>query len=717
MKYKIELLSLIDLNDNQKAIAIALVKNEMNVYETAKQLNINSQIIRQLYHVIIEKTSLVLWKKYDLNAERIAEKIGTTNRHMIINFLKPYGYDYRKYQIKSVKDRTKNRQDEFKLFLEKHKPDLNHLDDFIEENRGHLSYVDAKKIIYDQYPNLRKQAYHKVLPLSERRKQALENNTKLRKPFIDGMKLDFPNGNAIQLWALQCGDIEKAYRSRTLNSNELVEIKTKYKQGYTINELAEQLGVSFAKVKKAIVKMKILNEGDSYRCQRRRKKAEQSLSKISTQAKKRQQQQMAERKHAHAIIPKQYLDQIPTWAYEYVSKQPQLLWFEKMAAISHDLNKVCELFELAKQNIGHKITISDLDVIFPPVSSVKNMSTCIYKNWSNSDRIKALTGGKSRQEIQVETLLTQLNVSYQRNAHIIKHTKNNEIDFYLPQQHLGIEISPIRTHNSNRYPHNSNQVMPPKERSYHATKQRLCEKQGIKLITLFERDLEPSFFKERITPRLKRMIIGKPEKIYYARQTIIEPIDRSIAKKFLERWHDDGNTPAKYRYAIKEKNTNEILGVATFAKPQIIKYKHMNLLELKRLAWRADVQVRYGISKIISRAKKDLSNEFDGLVTFSNNNIGWGLGYQKAGFTLVKRTAPQMKFINENHPEDSYSWSIATSWGAKSGVLARIFGPQKLTNEQARELVETKLPHRADNGKGYSVQYDCGNKVWIQKWN
>lgn len=140
------------------------------------------------------------------------------------------------------------------------------------------------------------------------------------------------------------------------------------------------------------------------------------------------------------------------------------------------------------------------------------------------------------------------------------------------------------------------------------------------------------------------------------------------------------------------------------------------MIELKRLAWKDDVQVRYGLSKVISRAKKDLSGEFTALLTYSDNNIGWGLGYQKAGFEFVKRTSPQMTFVNPRHPEDHYSWSIATTWGAKSGVIANRIKPMDITADQAREVVETELPWRVGKGKGYVAQYDCGNKIWAYKW-
>lgn len=43
----------------------------------------------------------------------------------------------------------------------------------------------------------------------------------------------------------------------------------------------------------------------------------------------------------------------------------------------------------------------------------------------------------------------------------------------------------------------------------------------------------------------------------------------------------------------------------------------------------------------------------------------------KAEFKLLKESKPQLTYVNPNHPADHYSWSVATSWGAKSGVIAQ----------------------------------------------
>ena len=308
-------------------------------------------------------------------------------------------------------------------------------------------------------------------------------------------------------------------------------------------------------------------------------------------------------------------------------------------------------------------------------------------------------------------LLDTLDVSYKvRDRHL-----GFEFDFYLPERGLAFELSPLATHNSNSYQHYGLTSAEPKPVNYHYHKWLIAQRAGINLITLFEKQLDPQVWTTKTVPMVTRLVQGHAPRIVYARNVIIRQLDRprTIVDEFLDKYHMDGKTSAKYRYGLYTKSTNELVGVATFGLPTVPKYKQANLLELKRLAFKSDVQVRYGISKIISHVLKDHA-DYAGILTFSNNNMGYGRGYQQAGFELLKTTDAQLTFINPRNVQDTYSWSVATPWSAKTGVLAKYFGRQDLTSQEARQLVETALPHRADNGKGYVAQYDTGNRVWVK---
>lgn len=290
-----------------------------------------------------------------------------------------------------------------------------------------------------------------------------------------------------------------------------------------------------------------------------------------------------------------------------------------------------------------------------------------------------------------------------------------ELDFYLPEQKLAIDVSPLATHNSNRYRHFGLTTAKPKRASAHEYKYKTVAKQGVTLITLFEKQLDPDVWVNKTIPMLRRLVTGHADVTLYARQTEIklmsQPDDKKLVDAFLERYHMDGKTPARIRYGMFYRD--ELVGVATFSLPTTPVYKDGETLELKRLAFKSDVQVRYGISKIVAQLSRDFP-EYNRLMTYSNNNMGHGNGYERAGFTFVKDTGAQLTFVNPKNPLDTYSWSVATPWSAKTGVIAKLLGSQFVSNDKARFLVETALPHRTDDGIGYVAFYDTGNKLWTK---
>ena len=49
-------------------------------------------------------------------------------------------------------------------------------------------------------------------------------------------------------------------------------------------------------------------------------------------------------------------------------------------------------------------------------------------------------------------------------------------------------------------------------------------------------------------------------------------------------------------------------------------------------------------------------------MTFSDNDLGDGHGYEKAGAKMIGETGPSLRFVSWTDPLDTYSWQIATKW-------------------------------------------------------
>lgn len=279
----------------------------------------------------------------------------------------------------------------------------------------------------------------------------------------------------------------------------------------------------------------------------------------------------------------------------------------------------------------------------------------------------------------------------------------SELDFYFPKIHKAVELSPAFCHHSNV----TKSVLNPKKTTYHINKRRKCDEAGIELITLFDWMLA----NEDLTkPFLKMKLAGHADRILYGRNVTISEARTSRRRKACIRFtaanHFKGSVASKWWYEVDDGDGNM---VGSFSLSPV---KNERTLELKRVCWASGVQVRYGLSKIVKHIARDFP-DYDRLVSYSDCDMGNGSSYGKAGFTADGETKAGLHFVNVRHPEDTYSWSVATTWSAKSGVIASKLGSMDVTNSEARIIVETILPHRADDGCGYMALYDTGNRKWV----
>ena len=279
----------------------------------------------------------------------------------------------------------------------------------------------------------------------------------------------------------------------------------------------------------------------------------------------------------------------------------------------------------------------------------------------------------------------------------------SELDFYFPKIHKAVELSPAFCHHSNV----TKSVLNPKKTTYHISKRRKCDETGIELITLFDwiladEDLTKTFLKMKLTGHADRILYGRNVTISKAKSNS----RRKACIRFTAANHFKGSVASKWWYEVDDDDGNM---VGSFSLSPV---KNERTLELKRVCWASGIQVRYGLSKIVKHIARDFP-DYDRLVSYSDCDMGNGSSYGKAGFTADGETKAGLHFVNVRHPEDTYSWSVATTWSAKSGVIASKLGSMDVTNSEARIIVETILPHRADDGCGYMALYDTGNRKWI----
>lgn len=348
------------------------------------------------------------------------------------------------------------------------------------------------------------------------------------------------------------------------------------------------------------------------------------------------------------------------------------------------------------------------DVIKYPTNTFFKMPVVMVSTFLNEYAKKGLISlpsnfncFKSQYELMVANYLDSLGVKYEVNNRSVLGGK--EIDFYIPEKKVGVEINPSVSHNSNKYAKNRGRLFGSKEELYHYDKYKAAAKAGIVLLQLFEYDLNPEQFEKKTKYLLKQKLCGYDEKVY-ARKTVVYEAKRDIRTKcvaFLNEYHLQGSATATKYFAMEY--SGELVGVASFK-------QRKGYVELKRLCFKHGVQVLGGLSKFIKAYFKSDTN-CDIIKSFSDNNIGDGVGYARAGAELVGEIKTSLCFISPSNGLDMYSWQIATPWSAKSGVLSKYTSQLSAQNE-IDEYIETKMPHRFDDGHGYDRVYRVGSKIW-----
>ena len=348
------------------------------------------------------------------------------------------------------------------------------------------------------------------------------------------------------------------------------------------------------------------------------------------------------------------------------------------------------------------------DVIKYPTNTFFKMPVVMASTFLNEYAKKGLISlpsnfncFKSQYELMVANYLDSLGVKYEVNNRSVLGGK--EIDFYIPEKKVGVEINPSVSHNSNKYAKNRGRLCGSKEELYHYDKYKAAAKAGIVLLQLFEHDLNPEQFDKKTKYLLKQKLCGYDEKVY-ARKIVVYEAKRDARTKciaFLNEYHLQGSATATKYFAMEY--CGELVGVASFK-------QHKGYVELKRLCFKHGVQVLGGLSKFIKVYFKSDTN-CDIIKSFSDNNIGDGTGYEKAGAELVGEIKTSLCFISPSNGLDMYSWQIATPWSAKSGVLSKYTSQLSAQNE-IDEYIETKMPHRFGDGHGYDRVYRVGSKIW-----
>ena len=264
-----------------------------------------------------------------------------------------------------------------------------------------------------------------------------------------------------------------------------------------------------------------------------------------------------------------------------------------------------------------------------------------------------------------------------------------ELDIYIQKLNVAIEYNGLYWHS---------EFTGGKKKTYHLNKTLECEKQGIRLIHIFEDEWINN--RSVVERRLKHILrLNTSDKIY-ARKCEIKEVTSTITTEFLNKYHIQGRDNASVRFGAYYDN--ELVSVMTLGKRRIamgIKVSGEGEYELLRFC--------SGEKMVIGIAGK-LFNAFlkkydpTKITTYGDRRYSNAdIFYNKIGFVYTGETAPNYWYfkIGDIHRRHRFNFR-------KNELPKKLatFDPN-LTEWQNMQL------------NGYDRIWDCGNfkYEWIKK--
>lgn len=220
---------------------------------------------------------------------------------------------------------------------------------------------------------------------------------------------------------------------------------------------------------------------------------------------------------------------------------------------------------------GNKIRGGLHSIDFPYCKNChpKEFKNCIILNNNG----KSITARVSDTESELFEFCKSLDNTIVRNKKGLLENKKQEIDIFSSQLNLGIEFNGIYWHTEKYRP-----------KLFHYNKTNAAEKAGINLIHIFEDEWKTKQFQVKNILRKK---FQKSLFVINANKCIVKEIDKSLSKKFLEKYHIEGYAPSSIHFGLFYKN--RLVSVLSLAKCrtnkkydyELLRYASINLFKIE----------------------------------------------------------------------------------------------------------------------------------------
>lgn len=450
---------------------------------------------------------------------------------------------------------------------------------------------------------------------------------------------------------------KNAWDKKDFDAAEVERFKSFY-QSHTLKETQEHFGISVSTIYKRLEKFNIpRTKTETFdECLARIDKDE-----LTTYYKEHTLQDT----RIHFDINSKWLSKLIK--YYDIGKQPKSL--ESLAKIiskeeleeyylSHSCEETRKYFN-EKYNIPHQYTINSL-IAYYKIDKLNNSKKRIKEYLDSVEKTslheiaKALdlgyinvthlvkqidTGNKivytpagSSYEDEIKAFLIHLGVNF---IHQSRRILNNgcELDFYLPETNVGIEINGAYWHSSLF-----------KEKQYHLDKSKVAAEQGIRLIHIWDYEWDDPESQRKI-----KELIAIAAKCYsnklFARACDVKEISKLEAKNFIDAYHLQGYRSAKVNLGLYHKE--KLVQVMTLDNTKYNKNLNSdNDWEIIRECSLANTVVVGGKSKLFKYFVKNYLPEK--VFSYCDFNKFNGNSYLALGMEFIGYSGPDMKWLMPN---------------------------------------------------------------------
>lgn len=198
----------------------------------------------------------------------------------------------------------------------------------------------------------------------------------------------------------------------------------------------------------------------------------------------------------------------------------------------------------------------------------------------------------------------------------------NELDIYLPNSNLSIELNGEYFHSDLKKP-----------KRYHVNKTKECNDKGIHLIHIW---LSDWIKRKEIVKSIISTKLGKCNNRLFARKTEIRELTHKESSEFLMKYHLQGSSVSSIRLGLF--HDGELVQVMTFGKLRRAtgRKDKVGSYELLRMCSKPNTIIVGGANKLLKHFIK--TNSPKQIISYANRDWATGLVYEKMGFEFVKFT-------------------------------------------------------------------------------